>query len=141
MQEVSSIFERMDAAEFAQLGAALVEKGQKLKDLKEARDDLNTEIKELEKELRPLIAQHAKFVAELVGQPSVASVPDPKPESVPGSGNEPTLTPELKKKIIAYANSRADPENGISAAEIAEALKLDPLLVRMAMNEMFRRRA
>lgn len=129
----------MDAAEFAQLGAALVEKGQKLKDLKEARDDLNTEIKELEKELRPLIAQHAKFVAELVGQPSVASVPDPKPQPVPGA--EPTLTPELKQKIIAYAESRADPDNGISAAEIAEALKIDPLLVRMAMNEMFRRRA
>lgn len=128
----------MDAAEFAKLGAELVEKGNELKELKETRDDLNKQIIELEKELRPLIAQHAKFVAELVGQPTVTSVPGSKPTQVPGADGQTEVSADLRKRIRQYAESRADPEDGISAAEIAEALKLDPAVVRQAMNEMAR---
>jgi hypothetical protein len=128
----------MDAAEFAKLGAELVEKGQKLQELKEARDDLNREIAEIEKQLRPLVTQHAKFVAELVGQPTVNPVPSPKLTPVDTSGG---VTAELRQKIISYANRHADPENGLSAAEIAEGLKIDPAIVRQVLNDLARRRA
>ena len=141
MRVVSSIVGRMNAAEFAELGAALIEKGNKLNELKEARDKLNQEIEALETELRPLVAQHAKFVAELVGQPTITPVPGTKPTSVPGPGAEPKLSDDLKAKIKKYADTRADPETGISAQEIADALKIDPLLVRLALNDMARRGA
>lgn len=128
----------MDATEFAQLGAAIVEKGQKLKELKSAREKLDQEIEGLEKELRPMVAQHSKFVAELVGQPTVSPVPGPKPRPVEESGG---VTAELRQRVIAYADRHADPDTGVSAMEIAEGLKLDPAVVRQVLNEMALRRA
>ena len=133
----------MDTSEFAQLGAELVEKGSKLKELKKAREDLDKEIEELENEIRPLLTEHSKFIAELVSPAAPPPPPPPPPGQEPhvevsnGNGG---LTDDLRAKIKKYADTRADPETGISAGEVADALKIDPVLVRQAMGEMVRGR-
>lgn len=124
----------MDVAELATLGTQIVELGTRLNGLKEQRDALNTEVVELEAELRPLVLKHAQIVASLVGTPVS---PAPAVPSVDGRGRE--LLPdgpakdEARRRVVAYL---ADAEPGIGALEIASQLRLDGMLVRQIMFEM-----
>lgn len=119
----------MDPQEFAKVGAELVEIGNALKDLKEERANLDLQITVLEKKLRPLVTQHAKFIAELVGE-----VAPPDPASGPLSlESGPVDNTALKKRILAFV-ARSEP--GVGPLEIADAIKVDPVLVRQVMMEM-----
>jgi predicted ArsR family transcriptional regulator len=138
----------MDPAEFARVGAELVELGGKLNEKKAARDALNKEITELEEQIRPLMVEHQKMLAELVGVPVQAVPPPGPPPPTPPNGNgngnggppKPPFDPNtaIKQRIIAFLN-RSEP--GVSALEVADALKIDVSLVRQAMNDLMRQGA
>jgi hypothetical protein len=121
----------MDAAEFAQVGAELVELGYRLNELKTERTRVEAEIAELEAKIRPLVVQHSQFVAQLIGAPapSVALVSPTTPEQRPDM----TL---IERRVRHFLQSA---EPGLSVHEIAAELKLDPVLVRQVMVELFRK--
>jgi len=128
------------AAALAELGKEIGEKGAKLKVLRKRRSALDEEIQALEIELQPLLAQNAKIVADLVGQPiAVAPAGSPKVAvaraPVPVSPTAPDAA--IKKRVVDFLK-RAD--EGISAREVAEALSIDPTIVREAMRTMVRGR-
>jgi len=108
-----------------------VELGGELKKKKAEREELDKEIAALEEKLRPLVVQHTQLLSDLVGTPPPAAT------SVAGSdpvvkGSAP-INEQLRKRLTDYL-AKADP--GISAFEIAEALKVDPTLVREVMRDL-----
>ena len=135
----------MDIAEFASLGAQIVEVGEKLKEARVRRDAANAEISELEKQLGPLLTRHAQLIAEVVGSPMptapiqpvfqpvhVNGGPVPQPQGGPATKEALAV---VKKRLVEFLE---DAEPGVSAAEVAQALRLDPLIVRQAMADLSR---
>jgi len=134
----------MDVAEFASIGAKIVEVGEKLKELRGQRDDVNAQISTLEKELTPLLTRHAQLIAEVIGVPATAVLPVPTPGNGPPPGpNAPSGSPNaealrlVKKRVLEFLD---DAEPGLSAAEVATALRLDPTQVRQVMADLSRGR-
>jgi len=66
-----------------------------------------------------------------------ASGPGPDLGLRRGSTN-PALTPEgqLKQRVKDYLKRHGSGDEGISSTDVADHLKVDPLLVREAMREM-----
>jgi hypothetical protein len=136
----------MDIANLAVIGGQIAEIGEKLKMLRGQRDEINTEISALEKQLMPLVVEHSKIIAEIVGVPPTPPAPTPPIQqlSYGGGGSsppvpQPGVTPEVmqkaKTRILKYLD---DAEPGVSAADVAGALKMDPFLVRQIMGQMAR---
>lgn len=134
----------MDAAEFSRVSAELLELGERLKGLRDQRKDLDSEISELEAKVRPLVVRHAQMLADIVGNimptapaPAPAPVQLAQPQNYAGS--PPNMAPVVeepsiaKAKIIRYLQNA---EPGISAGDIAQALRLDVGTVRQVMHEM-----
>jgi hypothetical protein len=130
----------MDLAELVTVGAKIAEIGERLKILRGQRDELNVEISALEKELMPLVVQHSKIIAEVLGTPlPVPSANGAPPQEYGGlpPGRQPSRDQsfDLKRRIIEFLEGE---EPGLSAAEIATALKADPFQVRQIMADMAR---
>lgn len=132
----------MDVAELASVGAQIVEIGGKLKELREQRDAVNAHISELEKELMPLVTLHAKIIAHVIGAPIPSPAPPPALVPAKGGGSSgssggptPQVLTAVKKKVVDFLQ---DAEPGMSAAEVAQALRLDPSIVRQAMADLSR---
>lgn len=141
----------MDIARLTELGPLLVEKGTLLNQKKAERDALNAEIAELEKELTPLVIEHQKLVASLLGTPAPAAPlptddgsmhmglgrPYPPRPGTPGGGpgGLPTTSEkeQAKRKILAFLENA---EPGISAYDISQQLNIDGVLVRQIMFEL-----
>jgi hypothetical protein len=140
----------MDIARLTELGPLLVEKGKLLNEKKAERDALNADIAELEKELTPLVIEHQKLVASLLGTAVPAPPPaddgpmhmglgrpyPPRPGTPGGGpGGLPTANEkeQAKRKILAFLENA---EPGISAYDIAQQLNIDGVLVRQIMFEM-----
>lgn len=122
----------MDAAELADVGAKLVELGTELKAKREERDVLNDEIAKLEKKMAPLVAKHSELIAEIIGKP--AAPPPGNPNAPPVPTNTPQRAGvELKRRIIAFLERAPE---GTGAIDVADALKIDVMLVRQAMMDM-----
>lgn len=136
----------MDIARLTELTPLLLEKGTLLNEKKAARDALNAEIAELEKELNPLVIEHSKLVASLLGTPVATApaegthpmglgYPSPPRPGTPGGGGLPTASEkeQAKRKILAFLENA---EPGISAYDISQQLNIDGVLVRTIMFEM-----
>lgn len=146
----------MELADFARLGDQIAEKSLALKSEREKAAHILRGIKALEDELRPLVEQHAKMVAEMLGSvaPPTVIAPAPYPvqptqKSTPGmnfgspTGANPVIE-SAKQRIRQYIRSSEDGQQdtakGISATSVAEALGVDSGLVREVLFEMSRGR-
>lgn len=120
----------MDAAEFVMLGGKIVELGAQLTSLRGERDALSTKISDLEKELLPLIARYNELMASVMG----AAMPKPPPPPAAPAGPPPLSNDKvlLAKRIKRFLE---DAEPGTSAMQMAEALKVDPALIREVLRE------
>lgn len=141
----------MNVAELVTIGAKIAEIGETLKSKRAERDELNAEISALEKELMPLVVEHSKIIAEVIGhpiQPPAAPPPPPPnwgPRQLQANGGEINITTQVnghgltnaqaKQRITDYLN-KAEP--GTSAADVAAALRMDPSLVRQVMADIMR---
>lgn len=129
----------MDITQFAQVGAKIAELSHKLKSKRTALDALQKEITTVEDELRPLVVEHSKMVAELVGSSGTVMVAAPAaggPVAIQTGVVNPAALDGIRSRLLQYLE-RADP--GTSAGDVAEALKVDVLLVRQVMSEMARK--
>lgn len=136
----------MDALEFQKVGAAIVELGGRLSELKAQRDVLDKDIVALETELKPLLVQHSKMIAELVGLPAIPPTTPPPPPVTHGShayippdravrpapATDPIGPALLRKRIMELLRNE---EPGVSALQIAERLGVDAYEVRKIMRE------
>lgn len=138
------------AAELVQIGARIVELGSDLEEARVVKAKADARVAELESELRPLLRQHAVIVAKAAGgvtfsspenpQPAQALAPPSAPQSetsLAGAGT-PAAAPanvQLKNRVKDYLKNR-NAEEGVSAGEVADHLKIDPLVVREAMLEL-----
>lgn len=141
----------MDIADLATLGARIVELSHKLKAKKNEREILDKDITALESELMPLVTEHSKVIASVVGAALPAPVPyvtpphalpnGPRPQQQPKNDDAPPPIPTpdaaVKKKVLDYLRTAEEPG---SAQTIAEALRLDPLVVRQVLSELARPR-
>jgi hypothetical protein len=140
----------MDTSDLVPLGEKILEVGNRLKDLRAQRDSILTQISVLEAELTPLLVEHAKIIAEVAGAPPpVPPVYAPPASGAPIHGspnglvNGPPNHPqrlgekEVRAKVLAYLE---DAEPGASARDVAEALRLDPVVVRQVMADLMRGR-
>jgi len=119
------------------LSTKIVELGGKLSELRTARDALNTQIQGLEKELLPLVAKHGELMAALLGQALPVAVAPAALEASPAvADSSASLSATTKKRVIEFLKRQDTSEGGISAMEIAEALKIDVSSVRECMLEM-----
>ncbi len=133
----------MNIAEIATLGTQIAELGTKLTGLRAKRDVLDTEIKEIESLIMPLVVQHSKLVASIAGiampVPTLTPPPVPPVHMGGGQGHPPSfqhtvegpLTMQVKARIRADLSKMA----GRSAQEIADILRVDSALVREVMRE------
>ncbi len=125
----------MDVAELAVVGAKIVEVGTKLKTLRKKRDDVVQEISELEQEILPLVAQHAKIIAEVVGMPSAPVAPQLPVHSAYPTHPTTDVPSDIKERVIRFLEQSEEP---LSALNVAEALKLSPVAVRQVMADLAR---
>jgi len=135
----------MDIARLTELTPLLLEKGTLLNEKKAARDELNAEIAELEKELNPLVVEHSKLVASLLGtsaavapvvaQPMGLGQPYPARDGTAGGGplDYRSDKEQAKRKILAFLENA---EPGISAYDISQQLNIDGVIVRQIMAEL-----
>lgn len=124
-----------DLADLASIGAQIAELGVNLKQLRSERDALNKQIEAAEAELMPLVVRHSKIIADITG----VVAPPPKKKRAAGNGTAPEepAPPRAnvaKNRIKDFIKTRA--QEGMSALDIAEALRVDASLVRECMNEM-----
>ena len=129
----------MDAKELVEVSTQVAQLGGELTELRDQRKVLDEQIAQKEKELEPLLVRHEELIRELRGAPKA---PPPVLASAPSGPHAPSRgpadradSPELRKRLMLFLE-RAEP--GISAAEIADALKVDPVLVRQVMMDMAR---
>lgn len=140
------------AAELVQIGTRIVELGSDLEEARAAKAKADARVAELESELRPLLRQHATIVAKAAGGVTFASPEVAQPQqtfvlqgpsalpnetSLAGAGT-PAAAPanvQLKNRVKDYLKNR-NAEEGVSAGEVADHLKIDPLVVREAMLEL-----
>lgn len=129
----------MDAGAFIELGSKIVKVGQELKNLRDQRDALNPQIAALEAELTPLLMEHAKMIASVAGvsmptlAPTAAVVEAPGVISHPVAGTG--VNAQLKARVVDYLKKRQG-EEGVSAMDVADVLKIDAAIVREAMMEL-----
>lgn len=140
----------MDASKLAELGTNIVRVSTELSKARATRDEAQGKVLALEAELMPLLAEHAKIIAGLVGTVSSAvaapvlpvqpisggleglgnGVVTPNPQVPPTSPNS-----QLKARVFEYLKNWNQDEP-ISASEIAEALRIDAVIVREALLEL-----
>ena len=129
-----------ELADLATIGAQIVELGVKLKSLKAERATLDLEITTIETELMPLVAKHAKIIAAITGvalQPAKRA-PAAAPTSAPAGAGASTPANVAKNRVKDFIKTRA--QEGMSALDIADVLKVDASLVRECMNEIIHAR-
>lgn len=131
----------VDVSELATIGAEIVELGAELKELRAKRDELQLRITEAETKLTPLLVKHSKIIAGIAGM-ALPQVPTPSPVhhvnggthiAPNGPGGPPEARAQVKARIIRFLENA---EPGTSAADIANELRLDPIVVRDIMREM-----
>lgn len=124
----------MDAAEFVEVGGKIVELGGKLQLLKNQRTLLDDQISAMEAELVPLLSRHTELVSSVMGTAM------PKPSTAPVA--LPTVAPVPNERLVLITRIRSflkDAENvdgGISATQIADALHVDPAIVREILRSL-----
>lgn len=129
----------MNIAEIATLGTQIAELGMKLTGLREKRNVLDAEIKEVEALITPLIMEHSKLIASIAG----IALPPPPPPPSPFAHTGPTHVdhnpPQDTRNQQLKARIRMDlPKmSGMSAQDIADRLRVDSALVREVLREEF----
>ena len=133
----------VNIADIATLGSQIATLGLQLKELKTQRAELDQDIDALEKQLLPLVAEHAKLIAAITGTVLPAPAPPPRPR--PSNGGDLPEVPEghpdmvvIKAKIKRFL-ATAPP--GTSSTQIADAIHVDGYLVRQALMELNQRPA
>lgn len=128
----------MDISDLSGLGAQILTLGTELKQKRAAHEAIGKEIAELEKELAPLVVQHASIIAEFVGKPVHVGPPNAPPNApvggaMPLPSASPSMTSEdlmIRKKVVSFLE---EAEPGVSAYDVAEALQLPLQKVRSVM--------
>lgn len=128
----------VDVSRLAIIGAEIAGLGEKLKTLRVQRDEVQKEISELESKLTPLVLEHSKIIASLVGQPLAPPPPPPhvngETYGPPNGPNGPSIAlPAFKARILRYLDNA---EPGTSAQDVATALQIDATIVRNVMREL-----
>lgn len=129
----------MDLSDFSALGAKIAEISLELKSRRNERAKIQEQIQELEDTLRPLIGEHAKMIAELVGASGLqVAAPAAQAQGSPRDhvvlGVDPRVE-DNKKRVLAYLQNS---DGRIFAEDVAVALSLDPLIVRKIMGDYAR---
>lgn len=150
----------MDASKLVELGTNIARISTELSKARAVRDEAQGRVLALEAELMPLLAEHAKLIAGLVGTVSAAVAAPVQP--VPG-GFGPVDGPELppgvalpgmpppraaptnpnsqmKARVFEYLK-RLNQDEPVSATDIAEVLRIDAVIVREALLELRNGRA
>lgn len=150
----------MDASKLVELGTNIARISTELSKARGVRDEAQGKVLALEAELMPLLAEHAKLIAGLVGTVSAAVAAPVQPvQPVPGGFGGPVDGPELppgvalpgmpsprpispsnptsqmKARVAEYLK-RLAPDEPVSATDIAEVLRIDAVIVREALLEM-----
>lgn len=136
----------MDISDFASVGAKIAELSLKLKQGRADLEGAQKAVASLEDALRPLVVEHAKMVASLVGDAGILSAPE---MPAPGVALSPIVVPgretsaqeaaraSLRKQLLRYLDNAPE---GVSAIDVADALKVDVVMVRQIMGDMARGR-
>lgn len=139
----------MDISEFASVGAKIAELSLRLKQGRADLEVAQKAVTSLEDELRPLVVEHAKMVATLVGEAGVSLAsempagvvlsPNTSGIVVPGreTSAQEAARASLRKQLLRYLDNAPE---GVSAIDVADALKVDVVLVRQIMGDMARGR-
>jgi hypothetical protein len=126
----------MDAQELIEVSQNVAQLGGELTELRNQRKSLDEAIEEKEKALEPLLTRHEELIRELRGVPKAPPTPVHRAPPLPPHANRNANSPEMKQRIIKFLETA---EPGLSAGEVADALKIDPVVVREAMREMLLR--
>lgn len=129
----------MEISDLVPLGEKILDIGNKLKELRLQRDSVTSQIATLETELAPLLIEHAKIIAEVAGTPAATAPPappynpgGPPPPGPPGPGG-PVDEKVIRTRVLKYLE---DAEPGVSALDVANALRLDSAAVRKVMADL-----
>lgn len=149
----------MDASKLVELGTNIARISTELSKARAVRDEAQGKVLALEAELMPLLAEHAKLIAGLVGTVSAAVAAPVQPvQPVPGGFGGPVDGPELppgvalpgmpppraaptnpnsqmKARVFEYLK-RLNQDEPVSATDIAEVLRIDAVIVREALLEL-----
>lgn len=155
-----------NAGELVSLGTDIVRLGAQLKEARAEADDAVAMVKKIEAELQPKLLRHAELIQQAAGLAFPAAPPRPAvapaaqlpdwappianlidgeaPATAPGpslglhTSSNPALTPngQLKQRVKDYLKRRGSGDEGVSASDVADVLKIDSILVREAMREM-----
>jgi hypothetical protein len=155
-----------NAGELVSLGTDIVKLGSQLKDARVELEAAAELVKKIESELQPKLLRHAELIQQAAGlafparapslppQQQTAPLPDwapPIANLIPAPGtpaapgpdlgltrsSDPAKTAEgqLKQRVKDYLRKH-NGEEGVSATDVADVLRVDALLVREAMREM-----
>lgn len=123
-----------NAAELVELGGKIATLCGQLAELRVKRDELNTQVTALEKELTPLLVRHGELIAKMAG---AALPPPPVPPTPVGAaissslpGGEKTL---VERRVINFLKNA---EPGTGALDIARALNIEASKVREVLREL-----
>lgn len=153
----------MDASKLVELGTNIARISTELSKARAVRDEAQGKVLALEAELMPLLAEHAKLIAGLVGTVTAAVAAPVQPvQPVPGGGpvdGVPELPPgvslpgmpppraapsnpnsQMKARVFEYLK-RLNQDEPVSATDIAEVLRIDAVIVREALLELRNGRA
>lgn len=129
----------MDAAEFVEVGSKILKIGTQLSDLRAEREALDKQISLLESEFVPLVVRHGELLAEMAGTAMPKPPPPPAPvptfSVTPAPANDKMLLVNRIKGFLKQAEE-SEQDQRPSATQIAEALKVDPTLVREIMRDV-----
>lgn len=129
----------IDLADLATIGAQIIELGLKLKELKAERGDLDAAIMAIETELMPLVVKHTKIIASITGVVLAPRQAAPAAPATPPPGQSPGGPQSIPKaRIKDFIRTRA--QEGMSAMDIADVLKVEPSLVRECITEIMQSR-
>lgn len=151
-----------NAGELVTLGTDIVRLGGEMKEAQAELAAAQARVAKISAEMQPKLMRHAQLIQQAAGMAfpaphapaappaPAAPLPDWAPPIAnliePGAAPVPTQQPiqppkqlsadqQLKQRVKDYLKRRP-PDEGVSATDVAEVLRVDALLVREAMREM-----
>lgn len=152
-----------NAGELVSLGTDIVKLGAQLKEARAEAEDALALVKKIESELQPKLIRHAELIqqaaglafpapvarAASVGAGTVEALPEWAPpiaalglpsaqaqaQAALPAPKQLSADQQLKQRVKDYLKHR-NADEGVSAMDVADVLKIDSLIVREAMREM-----